>query len=672
MSPSNATQNVDQAAEELAVNAIRMLSADAVQKANSGHPGLPMGAADVAYVLFTKFLSFDPKSPKWPDRDRFVLSAGHGSMLLYSLLHLCGYDLSIEEVANFRQWESQTPGHPEVGDTVGVETTTGPLGQGFGNAVGMALAEALCAARYNTSSHKIVDHFTYALCSDGDLMEGISHEAASLAGHLQLGKLILLYDDNDICLDGPTSLTFSEDIAKRFESYGWHTLKVDGHDRPAIASAIESAQGETAHPSLILCKTTIGKGSPNKEGTSKTHGNPLGEEELEATRKHLGWDYPPFTIPDEVRAFYAEPGERGAEQRSTWEATFAAWKSENAELAATWSRTLERKLPTDWLSSVPRFSADEGAIATRAASGQVINAITSTLPELIGGSADLASSNNTMVKDEGNVTAGDFGGRNIWFGVREHAMGAIMNGMSLHGALRPYGGTFLTFSDYIRPAIRLAALMKQPSVYIFTHDSIFLGEDGPTHQSVEHAAALRAIPNLNVFRPGDANETAAAWAAALERTDGPSALLLTRQGLPIFDDTGLGKGAEKGGYVVEREEGGTAELILIATGSELATCRAAAELIRERGKRVRVVSLPCWELFESQPQSYRNEVLPPEVKARLAVEAGVSFGWERYVGDAGAVHGIDRFGASAPLKELAERFGFTAQHVASAAEALLA
>ncbi len=661
----------DSRLEDLAVNTIRMLSADAVQKANSGHPGLPMGSADFAYVLFTQFLKFDPQDPDWPDRDRFVLSAGHGSMLLYSLLHLSGYDLDMKEIENFRQLGSETPGHPEYGDTKGVETTTGPLGQGLGNAVGMALAEALNGARFNTTEHKVVDHHTYVLISDGDLMEGISHEAASLAGHLGLGKLVCLYDDNDICLDGPTGMTFTEDVEKRFQAYGWHTLKIDGHDRNAVSAALAAAKAATTRPTILLLKTTIGKGSPNKAGTHKSHGAALGAEEMQATRENLGWQYPPFAVPEEVRPLFAAAGERGRAAHADWQTTFGAWERTEAEKAVSWKRAHRRELPHGWEESLPRWSSGDKAMATRAASGSVINALAAIMPELIGGSADLASSNNTMVKEEDPVTAGEFGGRNLWFGVREHAMGSIMNGMCLHGGIRPYGGTFFTFSDYMRPAIRLAALMRQPTIYVFTHDSIFLGEDGPTHQPVEHLAALRAVPNLHVIRPADGNETSAAWAAALERTDGPTALVLSRQGLPHYDNTGLGHGAERGAYIVEREEGTTADLILLASGSEVATCRGAAGILREKGRNVRVVSLPCWELFDAQPKEYRNEILPPVITKRLSVEAGSPLGWERYVGNEGAIHGLNRFGASAPLKDLQESFGFTPEAVAAAADEYL-
>ena len=664
------TGTIDQNLEDLAVNTIRMLSAEAVQQANSGHPGLPMGCADIACVLFSRVLSYDPQAPEWPDRDRFILSAGHGSMLLYSMLHLAGYDLSLEQLKAFRQLGSQTPGHPEYGDTVGVETTTGPLGQGFGNGVGMALGEALLAARYNTSAHSIVDHRTYVLASDGDLMEGISHEAASLAGHLGLGKLTVLYDDNLISLDGPTDRSFSEDVAMRFESYGWHTRRVDGHNRKDVATALGEAQAENDKPSLLLCRTVIGKGSPNKAGTSACHGSPLGPDELELTRKELGWKYPPFTVPEEVRPLFAASAERGSAARTAWNETFSAWEQANPDKASEWKRCHAGKLPAGWEDLLPKFSTDDKPLATRAASGQSINAIAAELPELIGGSADLKSSNNTEVKDQDAISRTNFAGRNVWFGVREHAMGAIMNGLSLHGGVRPYGGTFLTFSDYVRPAVRLAALMKQPVIYVFTHDSIFLGEDGPTHQPVEHIAALRAIPNLWVIRPADPTETAQAWAIALKRTDGPTALILTRQGLPGLPDSASG-GSARGGYVLESASDSDPQIILLATGSEVAPTCEAASILRGKGIRSRVVNLPCWELFDSQPQEYRSSVLLPEITARMAVEAGSPMGWERYTGLSGTVHGIDRFGASAPIKVLATEFGYTPEAIAKKAELLL-
>jgi transketolase len=659
MSPSEPSR--DARLEELAVNTIRVLSMDAVEKASSGHPGLPMGCADFAYVLFTRFLKFDPRHPEWPDRDRFVLSAGHGSVLLYSLLHLTGYELPMEQLKLFRQWSSMTPGHPEYGEAPGVETTTGPLGQGFANGVGMALAESLLAARFNTPEHQIVDHHTYGLVSDGDLMEGISHEAASLAGHLRLGKLIYFYDDNLISIEGKTSLAFSEDAGKRFESYGWHVQRIDGQDRSEIAKALESARAEKLRPSIIIGRTTIAYGSPNKAGTHDAHGSPLGAEEVEATRRNLGWTHPPFTVPEEVKPLFAAPGQAGAKRREEWEHLFTDYRETNPQRAREWLRALARELPPGWTEKLPRFSSSEKPIATRAASGKVINALAATLPELIGGSADLAPSNNTLVSGERSVGPEDKGGRNLHFGVREHGMGGILNGLALHGGIRPYGGTFLVFSDYLRPSLRLAALMKQPVIYVFTHDSVFLGEDGPTHQPIEHIPSLRAIPNLRVLRPADANETAAAWACALEHTSGPTALLLTRQNLPIFEETAFGRGPERGGYILEREAGNRRpDIILIASGSEVALARDAARILREKGKAVRVVSLPCWELFEEQPLEYQEEVLAPPVTHRLAIEAASPFGWERYVGREGRAYGIRRFGASAPYKVIAEKLGFTA------------
>jgi len=631
-----------------------------------------MGCADLAYTLFTSSLKFDPKDPGWPDRDRFVLSAGHGSMLIYSMLHLCGYEVPLDELKNFRQWGSMTPGHPEYGDTPGVETTTGPLGQGTANAVGLALAESLLAARFNTPEHTLVDHFTYALVSDGDLMEGISHEAASLAGHLGLGKLVYLFDSNAITIEGDTDLASSEDTAGRFESYGWHVQQIDGHNRQAIAEALESARGETARPSIIIATTTIGFGSPNKAGTSGVHGSPLGEEECGLTREALGWDHPECSVPDEVRPLFLEPGNRGSEKHSAWNELLENYREKNPELAAEWDRMQAGEMPAGLRDLIPVFESSEGSLATRSASGKVINAIAGAIPELIGGSADLAPSNNTMVAGQESIQGSKMDARNMHFGIREHAMGAMMNGMALHGGIRPYGGTFLVFSDYMRPSVRLAALMKQPVVYIWTHDSIFLGEDGPTHQPVEHLAALRAIPNLRVFRPADANETAMAWALSLEHQDGPSAILLSRQGLPIYDDTVIGKGSEKGGYVIEREEGDDGpDVILLASGSEVATARGAAALLKDQGLGARVVSMPCWEVFEEQDADYRESVLPRSVSARLAIEAACSFGWERYVGTDGEVIGMDRFGASAPIKDLAENFGFTAENVAAKAGDLL-
>ncbi len=659
--------------DELAVNTIRVLAAEAVQKANSGHPGLPMGCADFAFTLFTRFLKFNPENPTWPDRDRFVLSAGHGSMLLYSLLHLCGYDVSMEDLKSFRQWESKTPGHPEYGDTPGVETTTGPLGQGVANAVGLALAERLLAARFNTSEHTIVDHRTYALVSDGDLMEGISHEAASLAGHLRLGKLTFFYDDNHITIEGSTSLAFTEDVGKRFEAYGWQVLRVDGHDREAVAAALDAAGQEAERPTIIIGKTTIGYGSPNKAGTHDVHGAALGEEEVELTKRNLGWSHPPFTVPDGVYEIFRAPATAGKQRNEKWNTLLGDYARKYPEKAATWERIHRRELPESLEKLLPEWAPEDGPLATRSASGKTINALKNAVPELIGGSADLAPSNNTMMADDSSVAAGHFTGRNLHFGVREHAMGGLLNGMALHGGLRPYGGTFLIFSDYMRPSIRLAALMKQPVIYVFTHDSVFLGEDGPTHQPIEHLPALRAIPNLWVIRPADARETAAAWVLALRRTDGPTAIALTRQKLPILEGTGLGTGVERGGYVLEREEGdGPPDIILLSSGSEVSVAIEAAKILRQQKRvRTRVVNLACWELFESQPADYRESVLPRAVTRRVAVEAASRLGWERWIGSEGLVVGLDRFGASAPYKTIAEKLGFTGEHVASVASRLL-
>lgn len=657
---------------ELAVNTIRVLSMEAVEKAGCGHPGMPMGCADFAFTLFTKFLKFNPQKPDWPDRDRFVLSAGHGSMLLYSMLHLAGYDVSLDDIKNFRQWDSKTPGHPEYGDTPGVETTTGPLGQGFANGVGMALAERLLAARFNTSEHAIVDHFTYVLASDGDLMEGISHEAASLAGHLGLGKLVVFYDDNSISIEGSTSLAFSEDVTKRFEAYGWHVTPVDGHDRDAIAQALATGRAETSKPTIIVGRTTIGYGSPNKAGTADTHGAALGQDEVDATRTNLGWDAPPFTVDDSVYGVFQTASDSGAAANTEWERLLDDYGQKNPEKAATWKRTQSGEIDAKALAELlPRWSADDGALATRSASGKTLNTLKDVVPELIGGSADLAPSNNTLLSDEDSINRENFGARNLHFGVREHAMGAILNGMALHGALRPYGGTFLIFSDYMRPAIRLAALMKQPSVYVFTHDSIFLGEDGPTHQPIEHIASLRSIPNLWVLRPADANETAAAWLLALQRSDGPTALALTRQKVPHIKGTGHGDGVERGGYVIHKEQGEEPQVILIATGSEVHLAIEAAGILEGRDVGTRVVSLPCWELFDSQPEEYRNKVLPRTCTKRVAIEAASPLGWERYVGIDGKIVGIERFGASAPYKTLAKEFGFTADRVAEVAQGLV-
>ena len=659
--------------ETLCVNTIRALAMDAVQKANSGHPGMPMGMADAAFVLWTRFLRHNPRNPKWPNRDRFVLSAGHGSMLLYSLLHLTDYDLPLEELIRFRQWESKTPGHPEYGPTPGVETTTGPLGQGFANGVGMALAERLLAARFNRPGYDIVDHFTYAIVSDGDLMEGISHEAAALAGHLGLGKIIYLYDDNRISIDGPTSLSYSDDVAMRFAGYHWHVQRVNGHDREAVADAIRAAQRETKRPSLIICRTHIGYGSPNKQDTAEAHGSPLGPEEVRLTKRALGWpEDAEFLVPDEARAVYGRAIEEGAQREQGWRDLFARYRAAYPDLAAEFERALAGELPAGWEDSLPVFKAGEKDIATRAASGKVLDALVPVIPELVGGSADLTPSNNTRAKGVTDVKPHDFSGRYIRFGVREHGMGGILNGLALHGGIIPFGGTFMVFSDYMRPSVRLAAIMQTKVVFVFTHDSIFVGEDGPTHEPVEHLAALRAIPGLVVIRPADANETVEAWKVALTRS-GPTALALSRQNLPILDRSQLAPASElaKGGYVLADADGGQPDVILIATGSEVAVALEARQMLAAEGIGARVVNLPSWELFEAQPQAYREAVLPPAITRRVGIEAAVRLGWDRYIGPQGVFIGLDRYGASAPYKVLAEKFGFTAANVAAAARRLV-
>ncbi|PTQ55003.1 MAG: Transketolase [Hydrogenibacillus schlegelii] len=662
-------------AEARAIAAIRALAIDAIERAQSGHPGLPMGAAPMAYVLWTRHLVHNPKNPAWPDRDRFILSAGHGSMLLYALLHLTGYDVSLDDLKAFRQWGSKTPGHPEYGHTPGVEATTGPLGQGIAMAVGMAMAERHLAARFNRPGFPIVDHYTYTLVGDGDLMEGVAAEAASLAGHLKLGRLIALYDSNDVSLDGSTDKAFTEDVALRFRAYGWQVLRVDdGHDLEAIDRAIAAAKAEAERPSLIIVRTVIGYGSA-KAGTSAVHGAPLGPEDAARAKAAYGWSHPPFDVPDDVRAHFAEVARRGEAAEAKWRGLFERYRAEHPALADAFLAALERKLPDDLAAALPTFAPGEKKIATRDASGTVLNALAQAIPTLIGGSADLASSNKTTLKGEADFGPPDYAGRNIWFGVREHAMGAILNGMALHGGLVVYGGTFFVFSDYLRPAMRLSALMGVPVLYVLTHDSIAVGEDGPTHQPIEHLASLRAMPNLFVFRPADANETAAAYAAALAAPKTPSALVLSRQGLPVLPETAerAMEGVRRGGYVLY-EAGFRRDrprVIFIATGSEVALARQAAERLFGEGVGVRVVSLPCWELFEAQPDDYRRAVLPPEVRARVTVEMASPFGWERYAGEAGVIVGIDRFGASAPGEVLVERFGFTAERlVAAAREAL--
>ncbi len=659
--------------DELSVNTIRLLSADMVQRANSGHPGLPLGAAPMAYVLWTRFLRFNPQDPHWPNRDRFILSAGHGSALLYSLLHLTGYDLPLRELQRFRQTGSKTPGHPETFLTPGVEVTTGPLGQGFGNGVGVALAEAFLAATYNREGHPLIDHYTYGIVGDGDLMEGVSAEAASLAGHLKLGKLIFLYDDNDISLDGPTRLAFTENVLARFDAYGWNTQRVsDGNDLGAIEAAIRTAQAETERPSLISVKTIIGYGSP-QQGTAKVHGNPLGEENLRKAKAYFGWDPDQtFFVPGAVQEHLLEPGRRGAALQARWEAQFEAYGRAFPTEGKQLRQAFGGELPADWDKQLPSFTAASGALATRQASGKALGALKGNVPWLIGGSADLASSNEMPTGGEESFQPGSYANRNIWFGVREHGMGAILNGMASHRGVRVYGGTFLTFSDYMRGAIRLAALTEAPVTYVFTHDSIALGEDGPTHQPVEHVMALRAIPNLTVIRPADANETVEAWRVAMQRMKGPVALILTRQKLPILDRTRYAPAADlaKGAYILS-EAAGTPELILIATGSEVQLALGAQEVLQGEGTRVRVVSMPSWELFEKQDLSYRDAVLLPAVRKRVAIEAGVTFGWYKYVTSEGAVVGIDRFGESGPGEEVMQAFGFTVENVCNQARAVL-
>ncbi len=659
--------------DTLCINTLRTLAMDGVQQAHSGHPGMPMGAADMAYVLWTRFLKHNPANPAWPNRDRFILSAGHGSMLLYSLLHLTGYDLPLEELKHFRQWGSRTPGHPEYGLTPGVEMTTGPLGQGFATGVGVAIAERFLAATFNRPGFPIFDHFTYAIVSDGDLMEGISHEAASLAGHLGLGKLIYLYDDNKISIEGTTDLAFTEDVPARFRAYHWHVQEVDGYDLEAIAAALRAAQEETACPSLIVCHTHIAYGSPHKQDTAGAHGAPLGEEEVRLTKEALGW--PPdahFLIPDEALAVFRQAVEQGAAAEARWRETFERYKQSYPDEAALLETLWAGELPSGWADALPTFTAADGPLATRKASGKVLNAIAPALPTLIGGSADLAPSNNTYLAAFPDFQRETPAGRNLRFGVREHGMGAAINGLALHGELRPYGATFLVFSDYMRPAVRLAAMMHLPVIYVWTHDSVWIGEDGPTHQPIEHLAALRAIPNLTVIRPADANETAAAWRVALERTTGPTALVLTRQKLPILFETRrpYQDTVARGAYILA-DSSGVPDLLLVASGSEVHLALAARDILAGQGIGVRVVSMPSWELFDAQPQEYRDKVLPPLVTARLAIEAGATQGWEKYVGSAGAVLGLDRFGASAPYKVLMEKFGFTAEAVAARARQLL-
>jgi len=662
--------------DRLCVDTIRTLAMDAVQAANAGHPGTPMALAPLAYVLFTRHLRHNPRQPGWPDRDRFVLSAGHASMLLYASLHLAGYDLSLEEIKNFRQWGSRTPGHPEHGLTPGVETTTGPLGQGFANGVGMAIAEAHLAAQFNRPGHVLVDHRIYAIVSDGDLMEGISHEAASLAGHLRLGKLIYLYDDNHITIEGATDLAFSEDVAQRFTGYGWHVQRVaDANDLAALDAAIRAAQAETARPSLIIVRSHIAWGSPHKQDTAEAHGSPLGAEEVALTKAAYGWPTDAkFLVPDEVRAHFGGCVPRGEKLQAEWEARRVAYEKAFPDLAAAWRAALSAQLPAGWERSLPAFRPEDGSAATRSWSQKVINALAPVVATLTGGSADLAPSTNTLIKGGGDLEAGSLGARNMHFGIREHAMGGVLNGMALHGGVRPYGATFMVFSDYMRPSLRLAALMKLPVIVVFTHDSVGLGEDGPTHQPVEQLAALRAIPGMTVIRPADGPETAEAWRAALLNTAGPTLLVLSRQKVPIIDRSRFAPaaGALRGGYVLAEAAGGKPRLLLLATGSEVGLALAAREILEAEGTPTRVVSLPSLEVFARQDAAYRDTVLPPGVPARLAVEAATAFGWHRWVGTAGDVVSIEHFGASAPYERIFQEFGFTAENVAKRARAVLA
>ena len=659
--------------DELCINTIRTLAIDGVQKANSGHPGAPMGMAPMAYTLWTRFLKYNPKNPDWPNRDRFILSAGHASMLIYSLLHLTGYDLPLDELKNFRQSGSKTPGHPEYGLTPGIEVTTGPLGQGISVAVGMAMAERILAQRFNRSEHTIVNHYTYAIASDGDLMEGVASEAASLAGHLKLGKLICLYDDNSVTIEGNTRLAFTEDVGKRFEAYGWHVRRIEsGTDVGVISTAIESAQRETSRPSLICIKTHIAHGSPNKQDSESAHGSPLGEAEVRLTKQQYNWpESPTFYIPDDALEYLRKCVDQGAAWEQEWQAQFEAYAQKYPELSKEWECMVSGELPDGWESALPNFPVDK-QIATRSASGKVLNALAGKVPSLIGGSADLGPSNKTTLDNYGSISAESFEGRNIHFGVREHAMGAILNGLALYGGLIPFGGTFLVFSDYMRPTIRLAALMKQRVIYVFTHDSIGVGEDGPTHQPVEHVAALRTIPNLTVIRPADATETAIAWKVALERKDGPTALALTRQDLPVLDRSKYPSAdmVAKGAYVLADADNAP-ELILMASGSEVSLALEAHQELMKNGVAVRVVSMPSWELFEQQPQLYKDEVLPPDITARIAIEMGVAQGWQRYAGDKGDLITIERFGASAPAEIVMEKYGFSVQNVVNCAIELL-
>ncbi len=650
-----------------------MLAVDAVEKARSGHPGMPMEAADIGYILWTRFLKHNPTNPKWPNRDRFVLSAGHGSMLLYALLHLTGYEVSLEDIRQFRQWDSITPGHPEYGHTPGVETTTGPLGQGFSNGVGMAMAQVYLSQYFNRPGYPLVDYFVYGLVSDGDMMEGVSSESASIAGHLGLGRLIYIYLDNRITIEGGTDLTFTEDVGKRFEAYGWHRQKVDGYNHDQIAEALRAAQAETNRPSLIIARTHIGYGSPNKQDTASAHGEPLGPEEALLVRERFKWPETLFHVPEDALAHFRTCLDRGHAWEAEWTLLFEAYASEYPDLAKQWKTCHEGKWPEGWEHDLPVFKPDEGPIATRSASGKVLEAVAPKLYALLGGSADLAPSTKTFVKGLGVIKINHCG-KNIHFGIREHAMGGILNGIALSNALVPYGATFLIFSDYMRPPMRLAAMMKLRVIYVFTHDSVSVGEDGPTHQPIEQLASLRAIPNLIVVRPADANETASAWRLALNRREGPTALILTRQKVPTIDRNRFGSAErlQQGAYILADAPQGTPRALILASGSEVHVALSAYEKLGEEGIPVRVVSMPSWEVFEAQDAAYREKVLPARVRARLAIEAAVPLGWERYVGDHGRVIGIERFGASAPGALVLEKFGFTAEAVVATVKKMLA
>jgi transketolase len=665
----------DQELQSRAINAIRFLSADAVQKANSGHPGLPMGAAAMAYTCWTRHLRFNPQNPRWINRDRFILSGGHGSMLLYSLLYLTGYDLELEELENFRQWGSRTPGHPEYGLTPGVEVTTGPLGQGFGNGVGMAIAASHLAAEFNRPGFELINHYIYAIVTDGDLMEGVASEAASLAAHLRLGRLVYLYDDNHISIDGSTELAFTEDRAARFEAYGWHVQRLpDGNDVQAVDAAITAAKADP-RPSLIACRTHIGYGLPTRQDTAKAHGEPPGAEELVGAKRALGWPLEPdFYVPEDVLAYYRQLGSQGERLESEWRGRMLAYRSAYPDLAAEFERRVQGELPAGWDENLPVYPADPKGVATRNASGKALNTLAARLPEMIGGSADLEPSNKTWISGSPSFQADAPHGRNFHFGVREHGMGAAVNGMAVYGGIRPYGATFLVFSDYMRPAIRLSALSHYPSIWVFTHDSIGVGEDGPTHQPVEHLAALRAIPNLVVIRPGDANEVNEAWKSALARNDGPTALIFTRQNVPTLDRSiyASAEGLSRGAYVLADLGDAPPELILMASGSELGLAAQAAVTLAAEGENVRLVSFPSWELFAAQETAYRQSVLPKAVRARVAIEAGISQGWHRWVGDHGAIISVDRYGASAPYQVIYKEYGLTAARLVERACLVLA